>query len=371
MFKSPLVLGVDELNSWDSYPSIKECLTSLGMNTGNILFPNGVIHALSNSKRCNFSLSESLVSQSDCIIVAAANWINEYEDYGWLANRLESIGLPAIIVGIGAQPSASPSWSNNIPEGTIRLLNYARKTSKSISVRGKVTEKTLRGLGYHDIANTGCPSMLALLEVRPLALANPSPTKPLLHSTRHGYQQQIDPVQQWFYKEAYRNKFGLLLQSETPDIYTALDRVSIEMPNEDIYDALCSVYQETDFAHISTYLRKNATVAGNLREWCAKVSGYSFCIGTRIHGTIASLLAGVPSLLVTHDDRTRELADSLSIPSVSGSEIDINKGFDYEFFAESYRLGNQPLSGFKDYAKDFRSFFIENGLMPTPSLMQL
>jgi hypothetical protein len=48
--------------------------------------------------------------------------------------------------------------------------------------------------------------------------------------------------------------------------------------------------------------------------WIDYLTGFDFNFGTRIHGTIASLLAGTPGYLFAHDSRTLELARYFEIP---------------------------------------------------------
>ena len=48
--------------------------------------------------------------------------------------------------------------------------------------------------------------------------------------------------------------------------------------------------------------------------WINYLKDFDFSFGTRIHGNIASLLAGTPSVVLTHDSRTRELVEYFKIP---------------------------------------------------------
>ena len=50
------------------------------------------------------------------------------------------------------------------------------------------------------------------------------------------------------------------------------------------------------------------------RTWTEYLKGFDFSFGTRIHGTIAAILAGTPALLLAHDSRTLELAQYHGIP---------------------------------------------------------
>ncbi|MFM8981771.1 MAG: polysaccharide pyruvyl transferase family protein, partial [Spartobacteria bacterium] len=70
-----------------------------------------------------------------------------------------------------------------------------------------------------------------------------------------------------------------------------------------------------------------------------------FTISSRIHGCVASLLAGKPALLLAHDQRTSELAETMGIPqrpiecvaNIQTKEdlLDLIRDLDYtDFFAK-------------------------------------
>jgi polysaccharide pyruvyl transferase WcaK-like protein len=58
-----------------------------------------------------------------------------------------------------------------------------------------------------------------------------------------------------------------------------------------------------------------------LQEWTNfHKENTDFTLSSRIHGCIASLLAGKPALLIQHDQRTRELAETMGVSSISLKE---------------------------------------------------
>jgi len=48
--------------------------------------------------------------------------------------------------------------------------------------------------------------------------------------------------------------------------------------------------------------------------WISELRSYDFVYGTRIHGNIAALLAGTPSVVLVHDSRTLELSRYFELP---------------------------------------------------------
>ena len=80
----------------------------------------------------------------------------------------------------------------------------------------------------------------------------------------------------------------------------------------------------------------------NVSDWTKALWDYDFSFGTRFHGNVAALLAGVPALFVSHDSRTKELTDYFDFPSISYTAIDqmkvqdIVEKIDYSTFTNNY-----------------------------------
>jgi hypothetical protein len=67
------------------------------------------------------------------------------------------------------------------------------------------------------------------------------------------------------------------------------------------------------------------------RDWLPAVASSGFVLGTRFHGCLIGLLAGVPSFVFLHDARTREMCELLDIPGKDVrdvGEIDIRALYD-------------------------------------------
>lgn len=70
--------------------------------------------------------------------------------------------------------------------------------------------------------------------------------------------------------------------------------------------------------------------------WIDTLRDRDLVVGTRIHGTIAGLLAGAPSILIAHDTRTRDLAEFPSIPHLlkrALCRVDVRRWYEEADFA--------------------------------------
>lgn len=82
-------------------------------------------------------------------------------------------------------------------------------------------------------------------------------------------------------------------------------------------------------------------------------------LGTRIHGSVAGILSGTPTLLVAHDSRTRELADYHQIPYVPLDKISENtRAEDLYQYADYSKFH----AGLAETFDRFTAFLGKNGL---------
>lgn len=105
-------------------------------------------------------------------------------------------------------------------------------------------------------------------------------------------------------------------------------------------------------------------------DWSAEIKKYDLCFGTRMHGNMISLPQGIPSIVITHDSRTEELAEVMGIPRITAKEalkcadlIDIMMKckFDPAFFDENR----------KNVAKIYIEAIKRIGLEPSEGLLAI
>ena len=107
-------------------------------------------------------------------------------------------------------------------------------------------------------------------------------------------------------------------------------------------------------------MREKTIRPQNSDEWIGsyeKVDGPNFIVTTRIHGTIPALLAGKRALLIAHDSRTTELAETLGIPSVK----ELNSALSIE---ELYEMADPSrfIEQYPGYAAKMYDFLKLNGI---------
>jgi hypothetical protein len=361
MFKSPIVLGIDSQRPREIDANVERVLSWFGNNTGNLVFSEALYRVLGNARRSSYHFDQKELEGRDVIVVAAANWLNPYSDFSDLAQRLEQTKLPVIICGLGAQAALSKQIPK-LQEGTLRLIQLAAERSASLSTRGDFTCEVLASYGIKNSVSTGCPSLM-LCGPEPPQIRRPAQIEvrhTCIHSTRH-LLNLADKFQLYLYKEAYRLNIDIVLQSELADFYCAINTPPQEGSLDKVNAVLAAAYGAARAEEVKTYLGLKGKVFFSMEDWIAYMKTKVFCLGTRIHGTIMSLIAGTPALLIAHDSRTLEMAQKMNIPHIESAEVDIAKQIDIPRYYDNAKL-DRFVDGFPAYYRGFMEFFSANGL---------
>lgn len=362
MFVNPLIVGVKQFSDWTEADSPESVLYGLGNNTGNMMFTQSLVSSLKGAIWGSFAIDHADLEGRDAIVIASANWVNNFEDYGWLADRLEKTKLPVFLVGIGAQ-STLDKVIPNVSAGTRRLLSLVTDRSKFISTRGPFSSMVLEELGFKNSIPTGCPSLLLAGHLGPNIRVSEfiSYENCCIHATRHGFQY-ANSNDSLLYKFAFENKIDIVLQSETPDICFSQCSIPGDKNSNISYSALIDSYGVNDLGLIKVYLERHGKSFANIHNWLSYMKSKSFCFGTRIHGTIASILAGTPALLIVTDSRTQELAEVMTIPHILQNEFNKLNYSDVDFLYRQFNWTDLSLN-YSNYRKRFKNFFESNKLV--------
>ena len=324
------------------------------------MFTQALLNVLEGARWGSFGIAPADLEARDVIVIAGANWINAFDDYGWLADRLEKTSLPVVLVGVGAQSSLAMEIPKVTP-GTMRLLYLVKDRSASIAARGAFSCDVLARLGITNSVPTGCPSLLLAGRDGPSIIVpeNLSFETTCIHATRHG-TRPTRPFEESLYRLAFRKKMDIVLQSETPDIYYVLGKGPAGEETK-FAEILMKSYGSDDIGAIAAYLRQCGRVFTNFEGWVDYMKTKKFSFGTRIHGTIASLISGTAATLIVHDSRTLEMAKAMSIPYVSQSEAASIEEIDTQGLLLNEDI-LQLSSNYHKYFAKFESYFKENKL---------
>ncbi len=356
-------------------------------NTGNLLF-NFACQIIANlqSERYSWNTSTEIINSNKFgILLPMANHIGSHFDFSVNGPRIEGIRVPLVVMGIGAQAKAdeSPeSHEHNVPKGTVLWLKTCTSLSKSeknISARGDFTYQYLKNIGLADkVEVLGCPSLL-ISPVKDLGLAIQNKfkasniSKKRMHiaiAAGSPFRVQYSSLERSFI--SWVDEFNASYIVQDPREMIALSNGWVN----DVQKNTLDLIRKRWFPHLSNseiiyWFNKKSTVYISIPQWISDLQKKEIVIGTRIHGIIAGIQAGTPSVCLYVDSRTKELCEFMKIPHApaisftNGCSIDmcteIIANWDYKEFDENRTM----------IAKKTKIFLENNGVNYSTHLKEL
>lgn len=307
---------------------------SLGNNTGNIAFWSSIVH-LFEPDCFNHSFKNKGISleEYDAIFITDLIWIRENQDFSYLQKLIEGLENKIVFLSVGLQSSC---YNDNfkIHPSVINILKAVSKY-KVIGVRGKYTAKILKKYGIVNTQVIGCPSMY--------------------YWNNPDLKVQLNDQMPLVTISNFRAVYGKLSTSEHVILETIIkSKLPIIEQNDTDYTLNESLTKlEIDF------LKNNTQVYFNDYSWIKSIWSNSFSFGLRFHANVMALRAGIPSLFITIDSRTKEMTDFFKLPSIDINDIksattvsDLYRLMDYSAFNKNY----------KTIFKNFTRFLSKNGV---------
>lgn len=232
-----------------------------------------------------------------------------------LTRVISKLDMPVTVVGVGSQHrlEITEAGDDPIAEDVKEFMAAVLDRSASVGVRGERTAAYLKDLGFGEehVDVIGCPSVF---------MKGPSPTVskkvPGLNAdsrialTLTSKVTEMAPIVAR-HAEKYRNL--IYIPQTNQDLTTMVWGAN----PRNIADLRMPVHTEHRL-----YTEDRMRFPMDPRTWIEYLEDFEFTFGTRMHGSISSILAGVPALLLAHDSRTLELAEYFGIPHRKISDVD-------------------------------------------------
>lgn len=223
-----------------------------------------------------------------------------------MTGLIERLRIPVVILGVGAQANLRYEFDRLRPmEPSIKAFTRAvLDRSPSIGVRGEATHDYLRGLGFRDVEVIGCPSMFLYgkdlhVEKRAERLDRDArvalTVSPYVKRMGDVVMHHVERYPNLVYVAQDLDTLELLLWGEPGQAPAEPGKIPVHLSHPLFRENRVRFYTDP-------------------WPWIADLRAFDFSFGTRIHGTIAALLAGTPACVFAHDSRTLELARYFGIP---------------------------------------------------------
>lgn len=347
-----------------AYLSADELSDQSGGNTGNLMFCHSVSRmtgAGPASIPWGASLQE-LDPLADLLVLPLANQLGAHVDLEVLAERMARQKIPMVGLGLGAQGPIDGVDAAAVPEGTWKWLRVILERSvdgkPNVALRG---EETLRVIGAQGLADgcvvTGCPSNFinpsATLgreisrrrtpSVKRIAVAAGNPFIPKHRLLEQSLRGLVETTHGTY---VCQHPIDMLRLAKLE--YTTIER-------HIFYRYKDYIHPDVDDDELLIWFRSHAHAFTSVPEWIAMMSHHDLVIGTRIHGVMAGIQAGVPSVCLCIDSRTKELCQTMAIPYADANDYadgigiddiqDILDNWDGRHYDERRRLLGSRLHG--------------------------
>ena len=348
-----------------------------GGNTGNLAFRYALFNHVVNPALLSWGTPTEQIRQAgDVILLPLANQLGSHTDLGVQAKKLAEIGLPIVGIGLGAQTS-DMSVDIALKEGTLSWLGELATRSASaeanIGVRGQYTAEQIAKLGWKSSAKVmGCPSNFintsddiasAVAEgfsrpIRRVAVAAGIPYLPELKSIEQNLAELVTET-----GGAYITQHGLQMVQLARRQFSALKADEFAFYK----DYICPTKSDDEF---KDWLERYAYAFFDIPAWMDFLRRFDFVVGTRFHGIMLAIQAGVPAGCIAHDSRTLELCQTMGVPVCYYKDINgvlsLSNLLDYFHFDEtSYKETR------KNLLKNYISIFSDAEIEISPSLKKL
>lgn len=315
---------------------IRELFSMTGSNLGNLAFRFAARRLFAEDIEyfTYHDRAEALREKVDVLVLPEANLVNPNIDYGPFAAFIAKANLPVFLLGVGSQLSDStklPEDFPDLPEGTKHYLREIANRTSNILVRGEFTKQVLKHqLGISNVQVAGCPSYLIN--------SSPSLFKELSGFRDHREILERVAVTEGIYDRQRRTadqiraeKFLFQLVRFWTGSYIGQQNFTVlkyglgysrEVTTSEISNLRFLLAPSANDAEFARLMRNKAMAFVRIDEWISALRNHSAVIGSRIHGNILGLQAGVPALPIIHDARTSELVNTLQIPHLELSDFE-------------------------------------------------
>lgn len=347
-------------NQWQL--SCSEKVDVLGKNTGNCLFIESVVQEL-GLENCTFFFEltdrskEFVEEHFSAMVIPCSNFISPARSgaLDFFASLAEKYDLPVILIGIGNQLTAEEKPHPSVIES---LKNFAERCT-SIGVRGEMTADILGKYGIKNVDVIGCPSVFSSLDPNFRVIKNNEPDwkKPLAFNT----ELNRDGIDFLLKMRRFSPAVRFYMQNETnfwyephPIHHLAAPVLSLKNIQERHPNITLQQFRE-----MRAFISRTRLMFFNSADWQQSLRECVMSLGMRFHGNMMALLAGIPAVWVTHDNRTRELINFLRLPTfMMSGDIDVRKIYDEADYSEFN-------AAYPALYRNYRDFLSKNGINST------
>ncbi|RUQ14378.1 polysaccharide pyruvyl transferase family protein [Corynebacterium genitalium] len=249
--------------------------------------------------------------------------------YDYFSRALEGYEKPIVLFGLGSQAKTGVEVSaDSLPPEGKNCLKTIMDKATAVSVRGPFTKRVMEsvvGDTSGQVFVTGCPSYFskpsAFERIAQNLHSGLSPSTTAVNVTNYARSADQSLVRQAVEKGYF------LVEPENKNIHGYYVDVVRGEGEKSVPSALDFVHSDASEdrrkKELSQFFATKYRLFRHMEPWLDfNREMVDRTIGTRFHVNMASLLAGVPAVWITHDERTVELTETLALPAISIDQVE-------------------------------------------------
>lgn len=297
-------------------------------NLGNRLWFQGLISEISveenNITYFREDMSKDYINETfDMIVAPMANVFHAaFSDLLLrLVERFRGIRIPVYVIACGVQADnyeRIDELCDAIGEPARAFMRSVYETGGEFALRGYFSKQFFDRMGFSSAVVTGCPSMYQLGRDFQVSTQKVSEQdfRPLLNGDLNDYKWMTAKYSDTEFFD--QERFFHVLHD----------------PNEPLN--IQSLVRRYGFENAKWLLEEKIQLIPNMNDWrnYLQHKEFHFSFGSRIHGSIMPILAGIPALIDPIDSRTREMAEFFEIP-IFGNQVAKCTASIYELYLQT------------------------------------
>lgn len=285
-----------------------------------------------------------------------------------LTNLIKNSKCRYTITSLGANANLNEmnpkKYAENLCDEVKEFIYILSSRSISIGVRGEFTYDVLQELGVKNVDCIGCPSWFVNMHNQP-EIIKKTYSKDLSCGCFSAYisdnwckkiiSQALEYKNPSFIMQHEYNIIPYYFLTKYPA--TFMRRYLINFDAVRAMKILNERYGVSYFSQIfNSKLRNLFEVFTNIDTWMGFIRTKDFVFGSRIHGAVMAIKAGVPAFPIAFDSRIKELCDLFKLPYIRTDEIScdeyhIQKIYEETDFSEMNKVYPVLLNNYLDFLK--------------------
>lgn len=312
---------------------------NVGLNFGNLAFWYGASNIPKDEiDFFGWNTAPEDMKPCDLIMIPAANWLSNTTNFGFLADIIEYVNKPVVILGLGIQSNKGID-DIRLTEGTTRFLHSVAARTPKILVRGELTKEFLMNLGIENVIVGGCPSLFInhtldlgkKIQRKINGLKERNGLKIAIHALNYG-EHELRRVERLLFSLASHYNSDYIMQSPHSVVKVLLDEELAEKDVNSLAQLNNFLAPNISYDEFIKELKKRTSFFNNINSWVLRLRQMNCALNTRIHGALLSIAAEIPAVCIYHDIRTQELSQSTLIPSIGVRDLQCWDTDIYELF---------------------------------------